>query len=120
MQWTSDPRFKASRNVYFSFIHSDVSKLKESILNWDPKLVAGYKSHPKVVDKTASSLTEASIQSGGQAEQAPSDLAVEESMLELDASAFMQTQSSSTTATLSITHLGACIFMVYTMLQLLW
>jgi len=41
-EWTPDPRFKSSKNVYFSFIMADVHKLSEGILNWDPKAVASF------------------------------------------------------------------------------
>jgi len=37
-QWTSDPRFKSSKLVYFSFIISDTSKLKKGMLHWDPEV----------------------------------------------------------------------------------
>ena len=68
-QWTSDPRFKTSRwahvlmhltplslllgrNVYFSYIMSDVSKLKDAILNWDPELMAHFKDGVKVLSRS--------------------------------------------------------------------
>jgi len=44
MQWTADPRFKSSRNLYFSFIVSDTSKIKTGVLNWDPEMEGHFKS----------------------------------------------------------------------------
>jgi hypothetical protein len=45
-QWTADPRFKSSKNVYFSFITSDVSQLKKGILSWDPTLNGNFNQNP--------------------------------------------------------------------------
>lgn len=41
-EWTPDPRFKSSKNVFFSFIMADVHKLSEGILDWDPKAVGSF------------------------------------------------------------------------------
>lgn len=38
MQWTADPRFKSSRNMYFSFIVADIKQVKKGVLHWDPDM----------------------------------------------------------------------------------
>lgn len=49
MQWTADPRFRSSRNLYFSFIVSDTSKIKTGSLNWDPEMEGHFKSKPEIL-----------------------------------------------------------------------
>jgi len=119
MQWTSDPRFKTSRNVFFSFIHADVSKLKEGILNWDPEMKANFQAPAVATTKKKLMKVDSQSLDLQDVHQGNSALAVDET-LEVDASAFVQLQSSSATGTLSFPHVGVCIFVVYTMLHLIW
>lgn len=61
-EWTADPRFKSSKNVFFSFIVSDVKRLGEGILNWDPTLNGNFNQNPvrtMNVVKTAKAVFEA-------------------------------------------------------------
>merc|ERR1712070_665986 len=53
LQWTPDPRFKSSKHLYFSFIVSDVSKLKTGILNWDPEFTGSYNHGVQTMEQVA-------------------------------------------------------------------
>jgi len=51
LEWISDPRFRNSRRVFFSFIVSDVHQIKTGFLKWDPEIMAHFKHAPKVLDQ---------------------------------------------------------------------
>jgi len=46
MQWTADPRFKSSRNMYFSFIVADIDQVKKGVIHWDPEMIGHFKNGP--------------------------------------------------------------------------
>lgn len=112
-QWTSDPRFKTSRHVYFSFIVSDISQLKDGILNWDPELIAHFKDGIKVL--TTSQRPESGLAASLESStKGPSDESTEAStaneaatstdlgnLLQVDTSAFMQLGAKSSDAAMS-------------------
>jgi hypothetical protein len=85
-QWTADPRFKTSRNLYFSFIVSNPEQVKEGILVWDPELAAHFNDSPAGIPKYEAAekydVNEATAKSGDEADA------------EFDATAFMQIQQS--------------------------
>lgn len=60
MEWTSDPRFRSSRRVFFSFIFSNVNHIKNGILKWDPEMKAGFKDEPQVLNLKKESQAESS------------------------------------------------------------
>jgi hypothetical protein len=62
-EWTPDPRFKSSKDVYFSFIMADVRKLSEGILNWDPKAIGNFHDQVHTLKTTRATPTNAAKQS---------------------------------------------------------
>lgn len=133
-QWTSDPRFKTSRNVYFSYIMSDVSKLKDAILNWDPELMAHFKDGVKVLSRSPNTKTglaenpAVSVESSSEEESSASSTANKAvtaadqgNLLQVDTSAFMQLRDKSSSAAMSTrsTAFGAYALVFYAAFQLL-
>jgi hypothetical protein len=107
MQWTSDPRFKTSRNVYFSFIVSDISKIKNGVLVWDPEARASFKDTPT---KKLTSPTQAQQRPApAQAPAASSEIG----LLETAASMQLKSSSASTNAAFSI-----CSMWIFVAVQL--
>merc|ERR1712072_500338 len=78
LEWISDPRFRNSRRVFFSFIVSDVKKIKAGFLKWDPEVTASFKHAPKVLDKN---LLAAPAQANNGEQQQPQQTTDPESKL---------------------------------------
>jgi len=112
LQWTSDPRFKSSRKVFFSFIMADTKQIKTGMLHWDPELAGNFQQNKvRTLNHIRKPQVSARSSSGGAPTPAPKDIEV----AEFDTTSFMQTSlRSSGSSTLTYGGLSLMLMILTT------